>query len=80
MAIFNPVQRQETKDQIWPTMLQLNQYIQDDKTIWQKIPYEKRKSIIDDNRDPIMSMLFLFYKKLHNNWFGPKFYDQKEFE
>ena len=80
MAIFDPVERQTIKDNIWPKMVELNQYMQADKTIWQKIPYEKRKNIIDNNRDPIMSMLFVFYKKLHNEWFGPGLYDQKEFK
>ncbi|MCP3683578.1 MAG: hypothetical protein GY861_12895 [bacterium] len=60
-------------------MVKLNQHMQDDKDIWQKIPYEKKKDIIDNNRDPLMGMLFLLYKKLYKNWFGPGLYDQKEF-
>ena len=78
MAIFDPAERQNIKDDIWPQMVTLNQYMNSDKDIWQKIPYKKRKEIVDQDKDPLIGMIFTFYKKLHNNWFGPKYYDQDE--
>lgn len=79
MANYNlNTDRQQLYNDIWPLMIQLNQKMADEKAMWQKFPTDSRKKIIEQDMDVLYTMLFTFYKKLRNNWFGPKWYSQRD--
>lgn len=82
MAELNLTGQEDLVDDIWDMLIVLNQAMLTSgrKEIWQKIDFEKRKTWINSDKDPVMNMLYNLYKKLYKNYFGPSFYSQKEFE
>lgn len=77
MTVLNLTGQQTARDQIWPYLVQLWGLMQDRQVMWNKISETKRQTWINlaPTDDPIMDIAFDIYKKLNNNFFGPKFGD-----
>lgn len=75
MATLNLTGQAIAKDEIWPKLVQLWGLMQDRKSVWDKIPSNKREAWVENasTNDPIMDIAFDIYKKLHNQFFGTKF-------
>jgi len=66
-------------DTITPKLLLLKNMMNSRKEMWLKVPYSDKKKWVKSDKDPIMTLAFSIYKYLHNNFFGPKFYDEGEY-
>lgn len=82
MATLTLNNQQDLVDNIMPKIQLLNQSMENSgrKEIWKKIGREKRSKWVSSGRDPIMTLLYTIYRNLYHNYFGPKLFNQAEFE
>ena len=78
MAELNLTDQLAEKDAIQPKVNKLSQLMNQRKPFWDKASLEQRKKWVTSDKDPIMSLAWLIYKYLNDNFFGEQFYDKEE--
>lgn len=59
-------------------LVQFKTLMDERKSIWLKISFDKRKFIIQNNKDEALSDAYTTWKYLNNNFFGDKFWKESE--
>ena len=75
MADLNLEGQSTEASTINPKLLAFKNLLDQRKTIWQRIPFAKRKAWILSDKDPIMSAAWDTYKYLSKNFFGVGYHD-----
>lgn len=75
MATLNLTGQQLEYQDIAPKLLKLKNLMDLRKVIWARLPPEKRKLWVTNDKDPIMSVAWDVFKYLENNFFGERYYN-----
>jgi len=63
------------RDDVQPKLIKLKNLMNQRKTIWQKLPFAKRKAWVTSEKDPIIDIAWDIYNYLDTNFFGEQYYD-----
>ena len=73
MAEIDLKNRGSDKTDIEPKLQKLKNRLNDIEPLWKKLSPKKRKKILEDNVDPILSLAYSIYKYLEKKFFGEKY-------
>ena len=75
VTILNLIGQQIICDKIETQFLELEDAMDLRKNIWNKLSEDEKLAWVQDDKDPIMSVAWLIYKYLGDNFFGGEGYE-----
>lgn len=72
MATFNFTNQQDFVDTLLPYLQTLKTEMNNRRTLWDKIKFEKKKAWIQSEKDPVINLAWGMYKDLNDFFTGGK--------